>query len=169
MRLYLRKPGATIMDRRKISLKNWRLTVLNKDTRAMKRSPETQDRSQKRFSQAAHPDSCCTYSSIFKFAADVGIRSITRLIESILSFDSQSTALVYKSGFVYPPIVLSTLARWHCPYFRALDILQVNFQLEKDSTLLCWLVLDQLRRQGYQFYVAGCGVWQCSLGTMVPL
>ena len=82
------------------------------------------------------------------------------MIESILSFDSQSIALVYKSGFMYPAIVLSALStRWRCPYFRALNILQVDFQLERDSTLLlCWLVLDQLHRQGYQFYVAGCGV-----------
>lgn len=82
------------------------------------------------------------------------------MIESTLSFDSQSTVLAYKSGFMYSPIVLSAFStRWHCPYFRTVDILQVEFQLERDSILLlCWLVLDQLRRQGYQFYVAGCGV-----------
>lgn len=66
--------------------------------------------------------------------------------------------MVYNLKFIYPPIVPSAFSILGCnSYLR--DILQLGFQLRMNSPLLmCWLVLDRLRRQGYQFFITGCGV-----------
>lgn len=92
VRLYLRKPGATIVDHPRISLKNWRFTK----QRLLSHEAVTRDAGSvpaKIFTGPPSRYSRCTSSSRFKFVADIGIRSLTRLIESILSFDRQSWSI----------------------------------------------------------------------------